>query len=98
MSAYVHVAQELAHIGRMISQLERMAPKDLCGPTTSVISPTYWRARIEELATGLPPVFEPQVRALLVRLDALSESRRTHDARHQASVEFTLTRQRAAHA
>jgi hypothetical protein len=71
-------AQELEHIRTMILQVERLIHDDDPGQATAVTSPDYWRARLNAVAeAGLPAAFEPQVRALLVRLDALRAAPRT---------------------
>ncbi|WP_168788080.1 hypothetical protein [Paraburkholderia aromaticivorans] len=71
-----HLAQELAHIRVMITQLEHLVREDNTRWTNQVSSPDYCRARINAiLATGLPPELEPQVRALLARLDTIRASR-----------------------
>jgi hypothetical protein len=65
-------ARELAHIRTMILQVERLIHDDDPGLATPVTSPDYWRARLHAVvAAELPATFEPQVRALLARLDAL---------------------------
>ncbi|BFG80007.1 hypothetical protein PTKU46_80410 [Paraburkholderia terrae] len=71
-----HLAQELAHIRVMIAQLEHLVREDDTRWTNLVTTPDYWRARINAiLATGLPPALEPQVRALMARLDTIRASR-----------------------
>jgi hypothetical protein len=65
-------AQELEHIRTMILQVERLIHDDDPGQATAVTSPDYWLARLNAVVeAGLPAAFEPQVRALLARLDAL---------------------------
>ncbi|SAK64423.1 hypothetical protein AWB79_03115 [Caballeronia hypogeia] len=50
MSADRHAQEELAHIGRMIAELQRLATSG-CGPQTrhAVMRPEYWQRRIDAL-------------------------------------------------
>lgn len=75
MNAPHHIGQELAHMGRMISQLERMTAENLGLPTTRVTSLPYWRARLEALAAEPPAVLKAQMQTLLGRRDALALQR-----------------------
>ena len=64
-------AQEFAHIGAMVSQLEQIVQNEHIGRQATVVTlPDYWRARIKAIANP-PPELQPQVRALLARLDAI---------------------------
>ncbi|MEM5314245.1 hypothetical protein [Paraburkholderia sp. JHI869] len=67
------VAQELAHIRAMIFQLEHLLLEDDSANPVPVMSPDYWRARINGVrgAPGLPATLVDEAHALLVRLDAL---------------------------
>ncbi|KXV04031.1 hypothetical protein CR51_15085 [Caballeronia megalochromosomata] len=50
MSADQHAQEELAHIGRMIAELERVATNGRGDPTRhAVMRPEYWRRRIDAL-------------------------------------------------
>lgn len=68
-----HVAQELAHIRAMILQLEHLLSADDSANSLPVLSPDYWRARINGVrgTPGLPASLVDETRALLSRLDAL---------------------------
>ncbi len=75
---YDDYARELAHIRTMILQVERLVHDDDSGQATPVTSPDYWRARLNSVVEAeLPATFEPQIRALLARLDALRGAPRT---------------------
>ncbi|WP_250515351.1 hypothetical protein [Caballeronia sp. INDeC2] len=50
MSADQHAHEELAHIGRMIAELERVATKGHLEPMRhAVMRPEYWQRRIDAL-------------------------------------------------
>ncbi|SPB12861.1 hypothetical protein NOV72_00165 [Caballeronia novacaledonica] len=50
MSVDQHAHEELAHIGRMIAELERVATKGHGEPTRhAVMRPEYWQRRIDAL-------------------------------------------------
>ncbi|MEM5425905.1 hypothetical protein [Paraburkholderia ferrariae] len=70
-----HVAQELAHIRAMILQLEHLLMENDGAKSTPVMSPDYWRARINGVrgTSGLPATLEDEAHALLDCLDALRE-------------------------
>ncbi|MEX3968745.1 hypothetical protein AB4Y42_42665 [Paraburkholderia sp. EG286B] len=68
-----HLAQELAHIRAMILQLEHLLSEDGSANSVPVMSPDYWRARINGVrgASGLPATLLDEAHVLLDRLDAL---------------------------
>jgi hypothetical protein len=50
VSADQHVQEELAHIGRMIAELERVAASERGGPVRpAVMRQEYWQRRIDAL-------------------------------------------------
>jgi hypothetical protein len=74
-----HVARELAHIRAMILQLGQLISDNNTARPKAVMSPDYWRARLNAvLAGGIPNFLRPQVLVLLDRLDALSAASRSH--------------------
>ncbi|WP_185732304.1 hypothetical protein [Burkholderia sp. Bp8963] len=67
-----YVAEELAYIDAMVSQLEQTVESRNIGRKTAVAVtlPDYWRIRVKAIA-GLPQDLQPQADALLMRLDAI---------------------------
>jgi hypothetical protein len=66
--------QELSHIKVMLDELERLIHGSGVEQTTSVMTPAYWRMRIQEVLAvlDLPRLTMEQASALLIRLDSLS--------------------------
>ncbi|SMG52639.1 hypothetical protein [Paraburkholderia susongensis] len=76
MSTYDHSAQELEHIRAMIAFLDHVLQDNHNRQVTPVMSPDYWRTRIEALlAERLSPTLEQQAHTLLERLGALGTQR-----------------------
>jgi len=72
---FPHPAEgELKHIAGMIVQLELLPVQCSVLPTSVVMRPDYWRARINAVITcpNLPPEITSQASALMKRLDVLS--------------------------
>lgn len=68
-------AQEMLHIGTMIGQLERLIESNPGQPTSAVMTPAYWRTRINAVLAVAPPHgVAAQASALLKRLDRLPSS------------------------
>ena len=73
MSLHDREIQELSHIETMIRQLERLLEGNSAPPASAVMTPAYWRKRINTVlaAPALPPAVAEQASALLTRLDHL---------------------------
>lgn len=70
-----HMRKELEHIAAMIAQLELLGATRSKEATTAVMSPVYWRNRINAIlgAANLPPSITEQAAALLRRLERMNQ-------------------------
>lgn len=91
--SYDQLAQELAHIRIVITQLESRLPDHCAGQVTLVMSPDYWRTRIIHVlqATDLPPDLESQIHSAAPEQSTADPRRLEHDRRNEDAFSGSLT-------
>lgn len=83
--------RDLAHIGSMIGQLERLLQCEAPRSAHFVFQPAYWRARIESAAaqTDAQSPIGARASALLAKLDALDGASAQPRAKRKQSIDET---------